>query len=207
MKPEKKFLRICIALSGLIFCGLGVGSFLFANLGVDPASVLMDGIGKTFQLTYGTSSAIINSLILVIVFLVDRKYINISSILAIFGIGYTADFANKVLLYFLGSEIGLPAKVCLMIGGLIIMGIGVATYIQAELGVGAIDLIAEIISDKTKIQYRIIRVSSDAILLISGYLLGGAVGVGTVVAVVFTGPIVQFVRPFMIKVVNKMLLK
>ncbi len=205
MKQKNFWKKVGVALSGLIFCGIGVGVFLFAGLGVDPASVLMQGLGKTFHFSYGTASAILNIIILSLVFFIDRKYINISSILAVFGIGYTADLMNKLLLFLLKNEITLAMKFFLIMIGLIIMGIGVATYIQADLGVGAIDLISEIISDKMKIQYRVVRICSDAILLISGYFLGGIIGIGTIAAVFLTGPIVQFVRPTVVKVVNKII--
>ena len=75
------------------------------------------------------------------------------------------------------------------------MSCGIATYIKADLGVGAIDLISEIISRKTKVQYRLVRVIGDTAFVVIGYILRGTVGVGTVVAAFLTGPTVQLVRP------------
>lgn len=205
MKNGKLILRIGIAFLGLMFCGIGVGTFLFAGMGVDPASVLMQGISKSVGISYGTASAAVNILILVIVFLVDKKYINISSLIAIFGIGYTADYTNRLLLWLLGTENSLLTKSMLLAVGLVIIGIGVATYIHADLGVGAIDLISEVISEKSGIQYRIVRIISDVFLLVAGFVLGGTVGIGTVLAAFGIGPIVQFVRPTVIRILDKQL--
>ena len=187
--------RILISLVGLILCGIGVAMFLYSGMGVDPASVFELGIGRVSGISYGTSSALINVIILLIVFFIDKSFINISSVIAIFGIGYTADFVRKILTILVQGEIHLFLKLVLILVGLFIMSCGIATYIKADLGVGAIDLISEIISRKTKVQYRLVRVIGDTAFVVIGYILGGTVGVGTVVAALLTGPTVQLVRP------------
>jgi len=187
--------RILISLVGLILCGIGVAMFLYSGMGVDPASVFELGIGRVSGISYGTSSALINVIILLIVFFIDKSFINISSVIAIFGIGYTADFVRKILTILVQGEIHLFLKLVLILVGLFIMSCGIATYIKADLGVGAIDLISEIISRKTKVQYRLVRVIGDTAFVVIGYFLGGTVGVGTVVAAFLTGPTVQLVRP------------
>lgn len=194
--------RILISLVGLILCGVGVSTFLYSGMGVDPASVFELGIAKVFKISYGTSSALINVVILLVVFFIDKNYINISSLIAIFGIGYTADFVRKILSILIQGEPNLILKLVLILIGLFIMSCGIATYIMADLGVGAIDLISEIISRKSKMQYRLVRVIGDVAFVVIGFLLGGTVGVGTVVAAFLTGPTVQLVRPSIEKVLN-----
>ena len=194
--------RILTSLVGLILCGVGVSMFLYSGMGVDPASVFELGLAKVFRISYGTSSALINVVILLIVFFIDKNYINISSLIAIFGIGYTADFVRKILSILIQGEPNLILKLVLILIGLFIMSCGIATYIMADLGVGAIDLISEIISRKSKMQYRLVRVIGDVAFVVIGFLLGGTVGVGTVVAAFLTGPTVQLVRPGIEKVLN-----
>lgn len=194
--------RILTSLVGLILCGVGVSMFLYSGMGVDPASVFELGIAKVCGISYGTSSALINVVILLIVFFIDKSYINISSLIAIFGIGYTADFVRKILSILIQGEPNLILKLVLILIGLFIMSCGIATYIKAELGVGAIDLISEIISRKSKVQYRVVKVIGDVAFVVIGFLLGGTVGVGTVVAAFLTGPTVQLVRPGIEKVLN-----
>ena len=194
--------RILTSLVGLILCGVGVSMFLYSGMGVDPASVFELGLAKVFRISYGTSSALINVVILLIVFFIDKNYINISSLIAIFGIGYTADFVRKILSILIQGEPNLILKLVLILIGLFIMSCGIATYIMADLGVGAIDLISEIISRKSKMQYRLVRVIGDVAFVVIGFLLGGTVGVGTVVAAFLTGPTVQLVRPSIETVLN-----
>lgn len=209
MKFDTKGLirKLIVAMAGLIICGTGVGIFLYSGLGVDPASVFELGIGNVFHISYGTSAAVINVVILVIVFFLDKSYINIASILAIFGIGYTADFVNFVLGIFLKGEQHIMVRLILIIIGLLIMSTGIAAYIRADLGVGAIDLVSEIISSKLKISYRGVRVSADAAFVVIGFILGGSVGIGTVLAAFMTGPSIQFLRPYVYKVTDRILKK
>ena len=197
--------RTLISLIGLIFCGIGVALFLYTGLGVDPASVFELGIANVFHISYGTSSALINVVILVIEFIIDKSYINISSMIAIFGIGYTADFVKLLLNLLRLGELNIIIKMAMILAGLLIMAVGIATYIRADLGVGAIDLISEIISRKGKLQYRLVRIAGDISFVVIGFLLGGTVGIGTVVAAFMTGPSVQFVRPFVHRIVDKVI--
>ena len=202
-KTEHLVARFFIAAIGLLLCGVGVGIFLYSGLGVDPASVFELGLANVTHLSYGTATAILNVIILAIVFLVDRHYINISSILAIFLIGYVADFMKLVLGAMLPGGLHLVVRLVMIFVGLVIMSTGIATYIRADLGVGAIDLISEIISDKLHITYRIVRMVGDITFVVVGFLLGGTVGIGTVVAAFMTGPVVQFMRPLVYRVTDR----
>lgn len=201
----KTVLRTFTALIGLVFCGIGVSFFLYADLGVDPASVLELGIANVAHISYGTASAALNVVILAIVFVIDKSYINISSVLAIFGIGYTADFVKGMLLICLPDNLNLVWDLALLLIGLFIMAVGIAVYIRADLGVGAIDLVSEIISNKLKISYRLVRMAGDISFVVIGFFMGGALGVGTVIAAFLTGPAVQFVRPFVHPIVDRII--
>lgn len=202
-KKDHLLARILIASVGLMFCGIGVGIFLYSGLGVDPASVLELGLSNVVGISYGTTTAILNVIILFIVFLVDRSYINLSSFLAIFLIGYVADFIKFLLGFAVTGQPHLVLRLAMILIGLVIMATGIATYIKADLGVGAIDLVSEIISDKLHIAYRIVRVTGDITFVVVGFLLGGTVGVGTVVAAFMTGPVVQFMRPLVCRVTER----
>ncbi|MDD2971295.1 MAG: DUF6198 family protein [Lachnospiraceae bacterium] len=205
MRKKNLLRQIVLAIIGLMISGVGVGIFLYSQLGVDPASVLELGFGNILHVSYGTASALTNVIILIIVFIVDKSYINLSSLLAIFGIGYTADFVSFVMDTLIKGELNLFIRIVMILIGCLIMAVGIATYIRAELGVGAIDMVSEVISDKLKFSYRIVRVTCDISFVVVGFALGGVVGVGTIVAAFMTGPAVQFVRPYVYKVTDKFL--
>lgn len=199
--------RILVATLGLTLCGIGVGIFLYSSLGVDPASCFETGLSKLLGVGFGTAAAIINVAILIVVFFIDRKYINISSLLAIFFIGYVAEGMEWLLQRLIPGEMSFILRLIFILLGSFIMAIGIAAYTTPQLGVGAIDLVSQIVSDKTHWSYRWVRVAGDLVFLLIGWALGaqwGAhIGIGTIVCAFLLGPMVQFVRPFVYKVTDK----
>lgn len=195
------FKQILVTLIGLMLCGVGIALFIYANLGVDPASVFQLGLSKVIKISYGSASALMNVVIIAIVFFVDKSYINISSLLAIFFIGYTADIVTSIITTLnLGNSI--VTSIIFIVIGQFIMCVGVATYIAANLGVGAVDMVSELISNKSKIEYRKVRITVDVLFVLVGFILGGKFGVGTIFCAFATGPVVQFVRPSIDKTVK-----
>ncbi len=83
-----------------------------------------------------------------------------------------------------------------MLIGCIVLGFRMSVVIKSNSGTGSNDLIAMIISDKInkrkQISFRWVRIGCDLFFVLVGFLLGGTVGIGTVTAVVLTGPAVQF---------------
>ena len=96
-----------------------------------------------------------------------------------------------------GSEaIDLAIRAIVMVLGCVVLSIGMSVVINSQAGTGPNDLIAIVISDKLpKIQFRFVRIGCDVFFIIIGFLLGGVVGIGTVVAAFLTGPLVQFWLP------------
>lgn len=194
MKKIKISLKILLSIIGLFILGIGVSFTLQSNLGTDPASTLELGMSNIFNISYGTAAAIYNVVLLSIIFFFDKKYINISSVLAIFVIGYTAEITNFLLTPLNISNTPYIIRIISCIFGCFIISIGVTIYIFSGLGVGATDCIAEIISDKTKISYKVVRIISDLLLVLFGYLIGGTVGIGTIIIALFTGYFVSLSR-------------
>lgn len=187
--------RVTLSIIGLILCGIGVSLSLTSDLGVDPNSVFVTGVANQLNTSYGVSSLIINGSILLAVYFIDKTYVNISSILGIFIIGFSVDSA-LVIYNVLGfvSVNNIVLQIILLLLGLIIMSIGIVTYINQDLGIAAFDSISEIISRKYKLDYKYVRISIDNMLMIIGWLLGGVIGLGSIVIAILTGPSIKFIR-------------
>ena len=74
--------------------------------------------------------------------------------------------------------------------------------LSSNLGVAPNDIIPFIVQGRTKFQYRWIRIGLDAGYLIIGFILGGTVGIGTIIAMLSIGPFIQFCLPYGEKIVN-----
>ena len=196
MKKDRLFIRVIMSIIGMIILGIGVFFTIKVNLGSDPASTLQLGMAKQLGISYGLSTVIFNIVFLIIIFCFDKKYINISSILAIFIIGYTVEGMNLIFGWLDLESLSLIYKLIICLIGTFVISIGVTVYIFSDLGVGATDGISELISGKTKFV-------SDLILVILGYLLGSVVGVGTILITFSVGPFIQLNRKIMAPLLKK----
>lgn len=203
MNREKLILRIFLSIIGMFILGMGVSIIIKSNLGVDPASTLQLGLVNILGFSYGTCAMIYNIIILAVVFFVDKKYINISSVLAIFIIGYTVDFMLYLMSGIAIEEISIITRIIILFVGAFICSFGVTIYILSDLGVGATDCVAEIISDKLNKPYRIVRMFSDLLFVVIGYFLGGPVGIGTVILAIIIGPFIQISRKILHSVISE----
>lgn len=198
MKDGKLCARLAVSLLGLALCGAGVGLMIFSRLGCDPASAFELGLSRCLNLSFGATVAIVNSVILIVVFLIDRSYINISSLLAMFLIGYTAD-GVLFLLAILRVPDSFPVRLFLLLLSTLVVSFGICVYTSAKLGVGAIDLISHLLHDKARLPYGLIRVVTDLLMLMLGWLAGAApgsdIGLGTVLSALLLGPLIQWMRP------------
>lgn len=110
--------------------------------------------------------------------------------------------AVNVVSYFPIQNYSYIEKVTLVGLGCFIIAIGFSILSSTNVGMAPNDIIPFIIKDKIKLEYRWIRMGFDAIFLIIGYLLGGIVGLGTVISMLITGPFIQTCLPHGEKLVN-----
>ena len=100
----------------------------------------------------------------------------------------------------------MAVRIVSMVLGCVILSAGMSIVINSNAGTGPNDLVAVILSDKIeRVQFRWVRVGCDLFFVVLGFLLGGTVGAGTVVAVFLTGPLVQFWLPKTKKAVQAVL--
>jgi hypothetical protein len=183
-------LKICI---GLFFTGIGTAMMYLVNWGSAPAATIGDGVHAAFHLSYGVAGIAVNIFFLVVLFFLDRKLISIGTILATFFMGIFIDLGLFIIQPFYVDSIAVPMKgIVLLLGG-IITAIGLGYYVGVNFGIGAIDGMSVALNKKFGIPFTVCRWGVDIIITIVGVGLGGAWGIGTVVSVIITGPIMQVV--------------
>lgn len=201
-KGKEWLIRIIILMIGLTFAHLGVSLFLLSDFGTDPFNVTVQGIFRTLSeltkwtfLTHGRIHIAINLLIIIILLFIDRSYIKVGTVICMICGGPIIDFFNMILTPIFEGINTLPVRIGLLVAGCAILAYGVTIVIQSKAGTGPNDLVAVVISDKLKKKFSIIRVIVDAGFALIGYLLGGTVGVGTLICMVLVGPIAGFFLP------------
>jgi len=208
-KIKETIYRVVILFVGLVIAHLGVTLFLLANLGSDPFNVLIQGLYRTVEnvsfLSHGRVHMIICFLIIIILLLVDRSYVKIGTLVCMFCGGPIIDFFDMILGPLFAGEVPLAVKLVVNVLGCVILAYGMTVVIKSEAGTGPNDLVAIVISDKLKKKFSIMRVIVDVCFAGIGFLLGGKLGIGTVICAFVVGPVAGIFMPFNEKLVNRIL--
>ena len=202
--------RVIILLIGLTIAHLGVTLFLLADLGSDPFNVLIQGLFRTEEntlalswITHGRVHMAICFLIIIVLLFVDKSYVKIGTIICMFVGGPIIDFFTMILGPLFANDPALWIRIAVNCLGCIILAFGMTIVIKSDAGTGPNDLVAIVISDKLKKPFSIIRVVVDVCFALIGFLLGGKVGLGTVICAFIVGPVAGFFLPISEKLVKK----
>ncbi len=198
------FLRLFLLLVGLTVAHLGVTLFLLASLGSDPFTTMVEGISlQQSVLSLGTVHMCATGTLIVLMAIFTKGYIRTGTFVCTFFGGPIIDLFTWMLGGLLTPELPFVAKFFTAALGCIILSAGMSLAIRSEAGLGANDLVAVILTDKLKkFQFRWVRMACDVTFMVIGFILGGTVGVGTVIAVCLIGPTVQFCHRFNQKIVD-----
>lgn len=176
--------------AGLFLYGWSMAMMLRANLGLDPWDVLHQGLTRFLPVTFGTVTIIVGALVLLL-WIPLRQWPGLGTVSNVFIIGFSADFGLAVIPA--AEPIGI--RVVLLILGLVLNGLAGAVYIGSIFGPGPRDGLMTGLAARTGWSLRLIRTGLEVSVLAAGWLLGGMVGLGTVLYAVSIGPLVQFFLP------------
>ena len=198
---RETLLRLALLFAGLVVAHLGVTLFLLADLGADPFNVLIQGLRllvvKTGLLTptHGTVHMAVCFLIVLILLLVDRRYVKLGTLVCMFCGGPIIDFFT-LLLQGLGiTEATLWVKIAVLVLGCVILASGMSLVIRSEAGTGPNDLVAVVVSEKSGVRFGVVRVATDFLFVLAGFLLGGRFGIGTIICAFLVGPVAERCMP------------
>ncbi|WKX73578.1 YitT family protein [Streptomyces sp. XD-27] len=199
MKQDLTYLRLAerpLRRLPQLFIGLGLYGFSIAltvrsALGVSPWSVLNEGLERRTALSFGMVSALVGVLVLLLWIPLRQR--------PTFGTGanvIVVACSSDLGLWLVPEHLGLPARVGLLVGGVLLNGLSVAVYVGARLGPGPRDGLMTGASAATGRSIRLVRTVIELTVLALGRLLGGSVGVGTVLYALAVGPTAQFFLPW-----------
>ena len=206
--------RVLILLVGLTIAHLGVTLFILADLGSDPFNVLVQGIFRTIGnlldwsfITHGRVHIVICFIIILALLAVDRSYIKIGTILCMIFGGPIIDVFTVVLAPVFAITDSFVFKLLMLALGCVILAYGMTIVIKSNAGTGPNDLVAVVISDKLKKKFSIVRIIVDLSFVIIGFVLGGSLGIGTIICAFCVGPVAGHFLPINEKIVNGILKK
>ena len=198
IRDNKKLLLFLLGMSIIQF---GVALFLRMNIGSDPFTVFTQGLANTLNnlgmnVTTGTANRIILVVLFSIILLLNKNHIKIGTIICVIGVGPIIDLGVRVVSVLPVESYSYLLKMFLIALVCFIIAIGFSILSATKVGVAPNDIIPFIIKERINCEYRWIRICMDAFLLIGGFMLGGTVGVGTIIAMATTGPFIQLCLPY-----------
>ena len=176
---------------GLTLYGTSMAMIVRSSLGLDPWDVLHYGLAARTGLSFGTVVILVGVVVLAL-WVPIRQLPGLGTVANVVVIGVVSDLVLRVL-----STPGQPvARAGLLVGGVVLNGLAGALYIGSQLGPGPRDGLMTGLVRRSGRSVRLVRTSIEVGVVVVGWLLGGVVGVGTVLYALAIGPLVQAMLPW-----------
>ena len=182
--------RVVQLVAGLTLYGMSMAMMVRGALGVDPWDVFHMGVASHVPVTFGQVTIVTGALVLLL-WVPLRQWPGLGTVLNVVVIGLAADAGLALI----------PApeapwlRGALLVSGIVLNGVAGGLYIGSQLGPGPRDGLMTGLARRTGLSIRLVRTTIELVVLGVGWLLGGSVGLGTVLYAVSIGPLVQFFLP------------
>lgn len=182
--------KIVIIIVGSVIAAYGITLALYAGFGGATLAVLWQGISKTFHISIGMASLVVAVGMILFALIYDKSQIHIGTVLYQIVYSLCVDLFATCHVYSKYMWINF----FIMLAGVILFAVGTGLYASVSLGRGSYEAVTFALAEKNNWQVRGVRIILDIIMVVIGVLLGGKFGVCTIVTVIISGPIIQFVN-------------
>jgi uncharacterized membrane protein YczE len=182
--------RLIQLLAGLTLFGGSLAMMIRAQLGLAPWDVFHYGVAAHLPLSFGTVTIVVGACVL-LSWVPLRQMPGVGTVANVFVIGIVTDAALSVLT----TPGALWERAALLVVGIVLNGLAGALYIGSQLGPGPRDGLMTGLVQRTGRSVGLVRTAIELTVLAAGWLMGGVVGVGTVVYALGIGPIVHVLLP------------
>ena len=184
--------RILGMIAGVVVIGVGIAVFKFSHLGNDSISALNLRIAELSGLSFSIENVLMNLCLFVPQLIWGRRYIGLGTIINSFCIGFIVTFTSDVMTAAFGTADTLPVQLFWVAVGVLVVAFGCSLYQTADLGVAPYDALSLMMADRLPVPYFGCRVFTDALCAVIAFVLGGLIGLGTLICAFGLGPFVQF---------------
>ncbi|MEJ3657408.1 hypothetical protein WEH80_31050 [Actinomycetes bacterium KLBMP 9759] len=182
--------RIPQLLGGLALYGTSMALMIRSTLGLNPWDVLHEGLTRITPLSFGVITAITGVFVLLL-WIPLKQRPGIGTVANVLVIAVAVDAA----LWLVPAAEGLVWRIVMLVAGVVLNALATAAYVGARLGPGPRDGLMTGLHARTGWSVRLVRTGIELAVLAAGWLLGGTVGVGTVLYALAIGPLTQAFLP------------
>jgi uncharacterized membrane protein YczE len=172
---------------GLALYGASSALLVLAGLGLEPWNVLHQGLAELTGLPIGAVSIVLGAAVLLL-WIPLRQRPGLGTVSNVVVVGVAMDGTLAVL----PEAHALAVRVPLLLTGILLNGLATGLYIAARFGPGPRDGLMTGLHRRTGRSVRLMRTALEAAVLVTGFALGGTIGVGTLLYAVSIGPLTQF---------------
>ncbi len=184
--------RTAFMILSILLMGFAVSIFSYSGMGVDPFTAFNMSISEKLGIGFGTFQMCMNGAVLVLVALTSKKLINLGTVVNMVGVGYVCEFFTEIYDQFLPTEIPFASQFVFMALGVFLLSLSASLYFNCNLGVSPYDALGFVMEEKVKLKYKWSRVITDLVCTAIAFVMGGPIGIGTVVTAFFMGPVIAF---------------
>lgn len=179
---------------GLALYGASSALLVRAGLGLEPWGVLHQGLAERTGISIGTVSIVVGAVVLLL-WIPLRQRPGLGTVSNVFAVGIAMDGTLALV----PDVHGLGAQIPAMAAGIVLNGVATGLYISARFGPGPRDGLMTGLNRLTGRSIRLVRTAVEVAVVVTGFLLGGSLGAGTVLYALAIGPLAQlFLRLFRI---------
>jgi uncharacterized membrane protein YczE len=181
--------RLLALYLGLVLFGVSIALLVVSGLGLDSWDVFHQGVAERTGLGLGSIVILVGAIVLAL-WIPLRERPGIGTVSNVILVGLAIDGA----LVFLPEPSVIALQVLFMVAGIVLNAVATALYIGAGLGPGPRDGLMTGLAKRGH-SIRLVRTSIEVVVLAAGWLLGGTVGIGTVLYAISIGPLVHYLLP------------
>ncbi len=199
-----KVTEMALSFAGVVLIGTGVAFNASAALGNGPVGIVYDGLRNAAGLSaeqLGQAYNIVNILLIIGIFFMGRRYVNIGTLVYIIPYGLVVDLGGKLYRVLFPAQT-FTTRITGGVSGSLMLYPGIAMYITADIGVDPFTGVVLVLRDRLQKEYRVVKVVFDVGCIMLGVLLGGRLGVITILTAFAAGPFIQFLVETISKIVK-----
>ncbi len=192
LSQKEGFKRFNILLCSIVIMGFAVAVFSFSGMGVDPFTAMNMSVSSLLGVGFGLYQMCINAVILIAVAYTAKKLISVGTVVNMAGVGFVCEYFTGVFKAVLPAADNFIYRTILMVIGVLLLSFSASLYFKCNMGVSPYDALGMVMEEKLKLKYKWCRVFTDLVCTGVALVLGGPIGIGTVITALFMGPIVSF---------------
>ncbi|MBR0461855.1 MAG: hypothetical protein IJJ00_03965 [Erysipelotrichaceae bacterium] len=196
---DKKLVKsLVLVVLGIVVMGTGIGMVSKIGIGVDSFTAVINGISFRTGLTLGTITALANAILCVIGYILCKKNVGLATILFIFISKWPVDFGYTHMI----AGDNLVVKIILFVISVFIIALGAAMFIVSGMGANAYDAVTLGICERLNLKDKFVYVkyAMDGFMLIVAFIIGGPIGLGTIISLALIGIFMKFCQKHLIRI-------